>query len=74
MAAFGCVDEAFKRIHSHRGILGIMVINGDGVPLRSTLDSGLTTQYAALLSYFTSKVIFAEYSAVPARRDRPLVK
>jgi Roadblock/LC7 domain len=28
------VEEALKRINSHKGILGIIIINGDGVPIR----------------------------------------
>lgn len=55
MGTVSCIDEAFKRIQSHKGILGIMIINGDGAPIRSTLDESLTTQYAALISHFTSK-------------------
>eukprot|EP00803_Ostreobium_quekettii_P000340 evm.model.scf_691.3 EVM.evm.TU.scf_691.3 scf_691:18481-19188(-) len=55
MEGFGCVDEALKRIRSHKGVLGVMIINARGVPLRTTLDAALTTQYAALLSHFTSK-------------------
>lgn len=28
------VEEALKRISSHKGIVGIVIINGDGVPIR----------------------------------------
>lgn len=55
MAGSVAINEAFKRIMSHKGVLGIMVVNGDGAPIRTTLDDNLTTQYAALVTHFTSK-------------------
>lgn len=29
------VEEAMKRIHSHGGVRGTVVVNGDGIPIRS---------------------------------------
>ncbi|KAK9866869.1 hypothetical protein WJX84_003368 [Apatococcus fuscideae] len=49
------VEETFKRISSHKGILGIVVINADGIPIRTTLENNLTVQYAALASRLTAK-------------------
>ena len=28
------VDEALKKIQSHKGVRGILIINGDGIPIR----------------------------------------
>ncbi|CAM6109845.1 unnamed protein product [Calypogeia fissa] len=44
------VEETIKRIGSHKGIIGTMICNGDGIPLQSTLDKATTLQYAAFLT------------------------
>ena len=30
------LQEALKRIHSHKGVRGSIIVNADGIPLRST--------------------------------------
>lgn len=40
---------------SHTGVLGVVVVNVDGIAIKSTFDTELTTQYAALVSHFTTK-------------------
>jgi hypothetical protein len=40
------VEETLKRIRSHRGVEGILIVNNDGIALKSTLSAELTTQYA----------------------------
>mmetsp|Transcript_14409 Transcript_14409/g.31163 ORF Transcript_14409/g.31163 Transcript_14409/m.31163 type:complete len:105 (-) Transcript_14409:456-770(-) len=55
MADFAQVDETFKRLQSHKGVLGVIVINADGIAIRTTFDNELTVQYAALVSHFTLK-------------------
>jgi dynein light chain roadblock-type len=32
------VEETLKRIQSHRGVKGILIVNSDGVPIRSNLS------------------------------------
>ena len=49
------VEETLKRISSHKGVLGIVIVNSEGVPIRSTMDSPQTTQYAANLSQLATK-------------------
>lgn len=49
------VEETLKRIQSHRGVEGILIVNNDGVPLKSTLSAEQTTQYASLFSQLSSK-------------------
>lgn len=44
------VEETIKRIHSHRGVEGVVIINQDGVALKSTLSKELTAQYSAEIS------------------------
>ncbi|KAF6197680.1 hypothetical protein GE061_008646 [Apolygus lucorum] len=49
------VDDTLKRIQSHKGVVGIIVINSDGVPIKSTLDNTTTVQYAALMTQLCDK-------------------
>jgi dynein light chain roadblock-type len=55
MADVAAVDEAFKRLQSHKGVLGAIVVNADGIAIRSTFDNDVTVQYAALVTHFTTK-------------------
>ncbi|XP_045149796.1 dynein light chain roadblock-type 2 [Echinops telfairi] len=45
------VEETLKRIQSHKGVIGTMVVNAEGKPLKSELhNDGLTlSQYTAVL-------------------------
>eukprot|EP00158_Paraphelidium_tribonemae_P000355 Partr_v1_DN21763_c0_g1_i1_m7619 putative Dynein, light chain len=54
------VEETLKRLQSHKGVQGIIIVNHDGIPIRSTLaDQALTTQYAALISQLAGKTRLA---------------
>lgn len=55
MAELAAVEETFKRLQSHKGVIGVIIVNSDGIAIRSTLDNDLTVQYAALMSRFTVK-------------------
>ena len=48
------VEETLKRIQSHRGVEGVLIINNDGMTLKSTLDAEQTEQHAALISQVIS--------------------
>ncbi|GKT34317.1 Dynein light chain roadblock-type 1/2 like protein [Aduncisulcus paluster] len=47
------IDEIIKRITSHRGVKGAIVMNSEGIPIRTTLEKDLATHYAALISHLT---------------------
>eukprot|EP00727_Mastigamoeba_balamuthi_P001672 m51a1_g11501 putative dynein light chain roadblock-type 2-like (160) ;mRNA; r:2678-4989 len=49
------VEETLKRIESHKGVVGVVIVNSAGVPIRSTLDNTETQQYAALVTQLASK-------------------
>ncbi|XP_022107537.1 dynein light chain roadblock-type 2 [Acanthaster planci] len=49
------VEESLKRISSHKGVIGIIVVNSEGIPIRTTLDNSTTVQYAGLLHQLTAK-------------------
>lgn len=40
------VEASLKRIQSHRGVVGTMVVNSEGIPVRSDLDNSNTLIYA----------------------------
>ncbi|XP_060553324.1 dynein light chain roadblock-type 2 isoform X2 [Ruditapes philippinarum] len=49
------VEETLKRIHAHRGVTGIIVVNSEGIPIRTTLDNSTTVQYAGLIHLLAAK-------------------
>ncbi|CAF2899616.1 unnamed protein product [Rotaria sp. Silwood2] len=49
------VDDSLKRIQEHKGVQGYLIINNDGIPIRSSLDTSLTQQYAALIKSLSDK-------------------
>ena len=51
------LEEAFKRISSHKGVLGAIITNKDGIPIRTSLDysKDATAQHAALITPFVTK-------------------
>ncbi|EGD80874.1 dynein light chain roadblock-type 1 [Salpingoeca rosetta] len=44
------VEETLKRISGHKGVEGIVILNKEGIAIKSTLDQTATTQYAGLIS------------------------
>ncbi|XP_071957506.1 dynein light chain roadblock-type 2-like [Antedon mediterranea] len=49
------VEETLKRIHSHKGVVGIIVVNNEGIPIRSTMDNSTTVQYTGLMHQLIAK-------------------
>jgi len=49
------VEEAIKRIMSHKGVVGLIVINHEGIPIKSTLENTLSVQYAAQVTQMVDK-------------------
>ncbi|KAM8750429.1 dynein light chain roadblock-type 2 [Acanthopagrus latus] len=47
------VDDTLKRIEAHKGVIGTIVVNADGIPIRTTLDNSTAVQYAGLLRNLT---------------------
>ncbi|KAL8596828.1 hypothetical protein ACOMHN_027157 [Nucella lapillus] len=40
------IDETVKRIHANKGVTGIIIINNDGIPLRTTMNADVTVHFA----------------------------
>ncbi|XP_052251729.1 dynein light chain roadblock-type 2 isoform X1 [Dreissena polymorpha] len=49
------VEETIKRIQSHKGVSGIIIVNADGIPIRTTLDNSTTVQYSGLIHQLAAK-------------------
>jgi hypothetical protein len=49
------VEETIKRLSSHKGVEGIVIVNMDGIPIRTTLDHEKTIQHSALITQLTAK-------------------
>ena len=54
MAEANVVEETIKRLSAHKGVEGILMLTGDGIVIRSTLDSTLSTQYAGWVRILTT--------------------
>uniref|UniRef100_A0A3B5QVK7 Dynein light chain roadblock-type 2 n=1 Tax=Xiphophorus maculatus TaxID=8083 RepID=A0A3B5QVK7_XIPMA len=48
------VEETLKRIEGHKGVIGTIIVNSEGLPIRTTLDNSTTSLYARLLRSFTT--------------------
>jgi hypothetical protein len=44
------VEETLKRLQSHKGVEAILIVNHDGIPLRSTMTVEQTKKYAEYMS------------------------
>ena len=55
MADLALVEETVKRLSSHKGVRGVLIVNAEGVPLRSTVEHELAVQYAALATQLAAK-------------------
>ena len=42
MSDASVVEETFKRLQSHKGVQGVVVINADGITIKSTFDNDVT--------------------------------
>lgn len=56
------VEETLKRLVAHKGVIGTIIVNSDGIPIKSTLDNHTTTQYSGLLNQLVdqAKTMFKE--------------
>ena len=49
------VKNILKRIQSHKGVVGTIVVNNEGISIKNTLGNTSTVQYAGLLSHLLGK-------------------
>jgi dynein light chain roadblock-type len=49
------VEEICKRLQNHKGVIGVIIVNHEGIPIRSTMDNSTTVQYSGIINQLTSK-------------------
>lgn len=49
------VEETVKRIQAHKGVTGVIIIDSNGIPIRTTMENTITVQYAGLMHQLTQK-------------------
>ncbi|KAL0235518.1 hypothetical protein GEMRC1_002100 [Eukaryota sp. GEM-RC1] len=50
------VEESLRRITSHAGVTGVLIINQDGIPIKSwKLDSEKSVHFASVFSPLVQK-------------------
>uniref|UniRef100_H3BIH3 Dynein light chain roadblock n=2 Tax=Latimeria chalumnae TaxID=7897 RepID=H3BIH3_LATCH len=49
------VEETLKRIQSQKGVQGIIVVNAEGIPIKTTMDNATTVQYTGLIHQLVLK-------------------
>ena len=42
------VEQMLDRIQAHKGVVGLVIVSEDGIPIRSTLDNTTTLQYVSM--------------------------
>merc|ERR1712189_7888 len=46
-------EQILDRIQNHKGVSGIIIVNAEGVPIRSSMDNGTTQQYISMSKSLT---------------------
>ncbi|XP_046881013.1 dynein light chain roadblock-type 1 [Hypomesus transpacificus] len=49
------VEETLKRIQGQKGVQGIIIVNAEGIPIKTTMDNTSTVQYAGLIHQLVMK-------------------
>lgn len=49
------VEETIKRIQGHKGVIGVVIVNSAGTPIKSTLDNDQTAKYSSLITQLAGK-------------------
>jgi dynein light chain roadblock-type len=49
------VEETLNRINTHQGVLGVLIVNDQGVAIRSTMNQEETIDTGSLITQFTTK-------------------
>jgi dynein light chain roadblock-type len=52
MAAVNEAEETFKKLNSYPGVKGIIVMNNDGIAIRTNMDEAATRHYISLIHGF----------------------
>ncbi|XP_061723186.1 dynein light chain roadblock-type 2-like [Cydia pomonella] len=48
-------EETIRKLSTHKGVTGVIVVNGEGIPIKTTLDGHVSVQYAGLMGSLVDK-------------------
>ncbi|XP_045780815.1 dynein light chain roadblock-type 2 [Maniola jurtina] len=48
-------EETVRKLAMHKGVVGVIVVNGEGIPIKTTLENHVSVQYAGLMSALVDK-------------------
>lgn len=48
-------EETIRKLSAHKGVTGVIVVNGEGIPIKTTLDNHVSVQYAGLMGALVDK-------------------
>jgi len=63
------VEETLRRLKEHKGVQGVVIVNQDGIPIRTTLKQEETVQYAGLITQLCAKARSAVRELDPGVRS-----
>lgn len=49
------VEETIKRIQAHKGVMGVIIVNHEGIPIKTSLDNATSVLYSGLIGQLTEK-------------------
>ncbi|XP_053724357.1 dynein light chain roadblock-type 1-like [Synchiropus splendidus] len=49
------VEETLERLQSQKGVQGVIIVNSEGVPIKSTMDNATTVKYSGLIHQLVLK-------------------
>jgi len=49
------IDEYIKRLSNHKGVVGVLIINADGIPIKTTIENSVSIQYACEMQLIIEK-------------------
>ncbi|CAF1380995.1 unnamed protein product, partial [Adineta ricciae] len=50
MASQNEVDDMIKRIQTSKGVQGLIIVDTEGIPIRTSMEHEVTLHYASLIS------------------------
>lgn len=65
MADLVHVEDMVKRLQDQKGVIGVLIADGSGVPVRTTMDHDMSTQYGFLSSELSRKARSLLKGALP---------
>lgn len=48
-------EETVRKLAQHKGVAGVIVVNGEGIPIKTTLENHVSVQYAGLMTSLVDK-------------------